>query len=238
MSKTSFVGKSQTPRNRRWDHWGYLSQKHTVWRGNYLNLARGFFLNFCTFLNVLTKIKWGPFLGLASIFPHFLQFWTLLFRIFAWKKGGTAIWPLPFAPSGLLGHRLWRQPAQPPLVWAGHHNHVRISTCYLGSWSQYDHLICSSWFGYHRHGGIVGSWFLDHYRYDQLVRTMRLILKFCGTWWKLSSNFEVHDDNHGQILRYMMTRCTVVDPHKAGGWVVAGYIKHRQLPLLEVACFF
>merc|ERR1719290_725435 len=31
----------------------------------------------------------------------------------------------------------------------------------------------------------------------------------------------------------MMTRCTVVDPHKAGGWVVAGYIKHRQLPLLE-----
>merc|ERR1719400_1907273 len=33
--------------------------------------------------------------------------------------------------------------------------------------------------------------------------------------------------------RYMMTRCTVVDPHKAGSWVVAGYIKHRQLPVLE-----
>ena len=33
----------------------------------------------------------------------------------------------------------------------------------------------------------------------------------------------------------MMTRCTVVDPHKAGGWVVAGYIKHRQLPQLEVS---
>ena len=54
---------------------------------------------------------------------------------------------------------------------------------------------------------------------------MRILLKFS-------------DDNHGQILRYMMTRCTVVDPHKAGGWVVAGYIKHRQLPLLEVAWFF
>ena len=32
-----------------------------------------------------------------------------------------------------------------------------------------------------------------------------------------------------------MTRCTVVEPHKAGGWVVAGYIKHRQLPQLEVS---
>ena len=36
------------------------------------------------------------------------------------------------------------------------------------------------------------------------------------------------------LFRYMMTRCTVVDPYKAGGWVVAGYIKHRQLPVLEV----
>jgi len=37
----------------------------------------------------------------------------------------------------------------------------------------------------------------------------------------------------GITIMYMMTRCTVVDPHKAGGWVVAGYIKHRQLPVLE-----
>merc|ERR1711887_159310 len=30
-----------------------------------------------------------------------------------------------------------------------------------------------------------------------------------------------------------MTKCTVISPSLAGGYVLAGYIKHRQLPPLE-----
>jgi len=37
----------------------------------------------------------------------------------------------------------------------------------------------------------------------------------------------------GITIMYMMTRCTVVAPHLAGGHVVAGYLGHRQLTPLE-----
>merc|ERR1712083_1243394 len=34
-------------------------------------------------------------------------------------------------------------------------------------------------------------------------------------------------------IMYMMTKCTVISPSLAGGYVLAGYIKHRQFPPLE-----
>jgi len=37
----------------------------------------------------------------------------------------------------------------------------------------------------------------------------------------------------GITIMYMMTRCTVVKPSQAGGHVVSGYLRHRQLTTLE-----
>lgn len=37
----------------------------------------------------------------------------------------------------------------------------------------------------------------------------------------------------GITIMYMMTKCTVVEPAQAGGYVVSGYLRHRELPPLE-----
>jgi len=58
--------------------------------------------------------------------------------------------------------------------------------------------------------------------------------------YEISSVIDFGDSQYNPLLyevsiaiMYMMTKCTVIPPAMAGGHVLAGYIKHRDLPLLE-----
>jgi len=63
---------------------------------------------------------------------------------------------------------------------------------------------------------------------------------------EVSGDYEIYsvidfgDSQHNPLIyevsisiMYMMTKCTVISPTMAGGHVLAGYIKHRDLPALE-----
>ena len=58
--------------------------------------------------------------------------------------------------------------------------------------------------------------------------------------YEISSVIDFGDSQYNPLLyevsiaiMYMMTKCTVIPPAMAGGHVLAGYIQHRDLPLLE-----
>ena len=58
--------------------------------------------------------------------------------------------------------------------------------------------------------------------------------------YEISSVIDFGDSQYNPLLyevsiaiMYMMTKCTVISPTMAGGHVLAGYIKHRDLPMLE-----
>lgn len=58
--------------------------------------------------------------------------------------------------------------------------------------------------------------------------------------YEIASVIDFGDSQYNPLLyevsiaiMYMMTKCTVISPSLAGGYVLAGYIKHRQLPPLE-----